>query len=321
MVIAEIGINHEGSVYACAMMIEAAARAGVDAVKLQSADPDEHYLPGTDSHALYSKAVLSWNETAEMFALARTLGVEVLTTCGDERTLDFVEALNPAAHKISSGMLGHLPMIRRFAATGRTLLFSSGMAETPDIDTAIETARSKGAQHIAVMQCASLYPAAIEDINLRVMKAFSERYRIPVGLSDHTLGIEAALLAVAAGACVVEKHFSLDNSRPGFDHGISLEPSEMRSLVQSVRRIDAILGDGQKALTDQEARVRSKYMRKLVARVDIPAGKAITELDLAIMRTPTENLGIPSTEFDNVVGRLAIRPIGRHQVLTIDDLS
>lgn len=320
VIIAEIGINHEGSVEACALMIEAAVRAGVDAVKLQSADPDEHYMPGTESHNLYSRAVLTHEHTAAMFALAKKLGVEMLTTCGDPPTMDFIETLSPAAHKISSGMLGHLPMIRRFAASGRPLLFSSGMSDVEGIDFAINAARSQGAQHMAIMQCASLYPARPEVMNLRAMNTFQERYQIPAGLSDHTLGNEVATLSVAAGAHVIEKHFTLDSRRTGFDHGISLEPNGLQSLVQAVRRVEVILGSGVKVMSDEEEVVRRRYVRRVVARAAIPAGKVIEEKDISIMRTPPDAKGLLSTHFDNVVGRVARRAFARFDLLSNDDL-
>lgn len=320
VIIAEIGVNHEGSAELCALMVEAAASAGVDAVKLQSADPDEHYMPGTESHAIYSKAVLKHEETAAMFALARRLGVEVLTTCGDPPTMDFIETLDPAAHKISSGMLGHLPMIRRFAASGRPLLFSSGMAELENIDRAIAAARDQGAKHMSVMQCVSLYPAAPEVMNLRAMNALRARYEIPVGLSDHSLGIEVSTLAVAAGAHVIEKHFTFDRKREKFDHRISLEPSELADLVKGVRRVESILGTGQKIMTGDEEMIRQRYARKLVVRTPLPAGKAITEGDITIMRASADSKGLSSTDYDRVMGRITARALARFDILSESDL-
>ena len=320
VVIAEIGINHEGSANTCALMIEAAVRAGVDAVKLQSADPDEHYMRGTESHAIYTRAALLQEETAAMFALAKRLGVEILTTCGDPPTMDFIETLDPAAHKISSGMLGHLPMIRRFARSGRPLLFSSGMSDLASVDAAITASRDQGAQHIAVMQCVSLYPAPAEVMNLRAIEMLRDRYQLPTGLSDHSLGTEVAMLAVAAGAHVIEKHFSLDRNRPGFDHGISLEPAELKALVQSVRRAEAILGDGVKTMTADEECIRRRYARRLVARRDIPAGKVIEESDLSIMRATDGSNGLPSTDFDRVIGRRAGHALRRFDVISESDL-
>jgi len=321
VIIAEIGINHEGNADTCALMIEAAVRAGADAVKLQSADPNEHYMPGTESHVLYTRAMLTPAQTALMFGLAKRLGVEILTTCGDPPTMDFIETLNPAAHKISSGMLGHLPMIRRFAASGRPMLFSSGMAEIADIDAGIEAARTQGACHIAIMQCVSLYPAPAENMNLRVMEFFRARYGIPVGLSDHTIGHEVASLAVAAGANVIEKHFTLDRGRPGYDHRISMEPGEFKTLVQTIRRTETILGDGSKTMTEAEEAIRDRYARRLVVRTAMPAGKVIEATDITIMRSLPGTDGLRSADFDRVLGRKTRRALDRFVILTADDLN
>ena len=321
VIIAEIGINHEGSADTCALMIEAAVRAGADAVKLQSADPDEHYMPGTESHTIYTRAMLAPAQTAAMFALAKRMDVEILTTCGDPPTMNFIETLDPAAHKISSGMLGHLPMIRRFAASGRPILFSSGMADLADIDAGINTARDHGARHIAIMQCVSLYPAPAEKMNLRVMESFRARYGIPVGLSDHTIGHEVASLAVAAGANVIEKHFTLDRGRPGYDHRISMEPGEFKTLVQTIRRTETILGDGSKTMTEAELAIRDRYARRLVVRTAMPAGKVIEATNITIMRSPPGTDGIRSTDFDKVLGRKTRRALDRFAILAEDDLN
>jgi N,N'-diacetyllegionaminate synthase len=321
VIIAEIGINHEGSVSLCASMIEAAANSGVDAVKLQSADPEQHYLPETKSYDIYSKALLKPDETLAMFALAKELGLEVLTTCGDDSTFALIESLNPAAHKISSGMLGHLPMIRRFASSGRPLIFSSGMANIENLDMAINTARQHGGEHIAMMQCVSLYPAEPEIMNLRVMHTLSSRYSIPTGLSDHSLGIEVSNLAVAAGAHVIEKHFSFDRNRPNFDHKISLEPAEMKALVARIRRTEVILGSGLKSMTELEESICKEYSRKLVAKIALPSGKVLEDGDLAIMRTSELVKGIVSTDYDKVIGRKLVRSLCKFELVLPDDLT
>ena len=320
VVIAEIGVNHEGSVSLCASMIEAAANSGVDAVKLQSADPEQHYLPGTKSYDIYTKAMLKPDETVAMFTLAKELGLEILTTCGDDSTFSLIESLNPAAHKISSGMLGHLPMIRRFASSGRPLIFSSGMANIENLDMAIKTAREYGAEHIAMMQCVSLYPAEPEIMNLRVMHTLSSRYSVPTGLSDHSLGIEVSNLAVAAGAHVIEKHFSFDRMRPNFDHKISLEPAEMSAMVARIRRTEVILGSGLKSMTELEESICKEYSRKLVAKIPLPSGKVLEDGDLAIMRTSELSKGMPSTEYDKIIGRKLVRGLSKFELISPDDL-
>ena len=321
IVIAEIGINHEGSVDTCALMIEAAVRAGADAIKLQTSDPDEHYLPGTSSYELYSKAKLRPEETAAMFALAKKLGVEVFTTCGDVPTLELIESLDPAGHKISSGMLVNLPMIRRFAESGRPLIFSSGMSEIKAIDAAVDAARSAGARHIAVLQCTSIYPAPPEMLNLRAIRTLRERYDVLTGLSDHSGGIEAAPLAVAAGACVIEKHFTFDRTRDSFDHKVSLEPGEFAAMIKAIREAETMLGTGVKVPTEAERARARLWIRQLVARRDIKARQKITEDDLAIKRTTGPDAGRSTLTFDDAVGMIAKRDLKKLSIISREDVE
>ncbi len=320
MVIAEIGINHEGSAETCARMIEAAVKAGADAVKLQTSDPDEHYLPGTPSYELYVKARLRPDETAAMFALAKKLGVEVFTTCGDVTTLELIESLDPTAHKISSGMLVNLPMIRRFGRTGRPLIFSSGMSELSAVDAAVGAARGSGAKDIVVLQCTSLYPAPPETLNLRAIKSLRDRYGTLSGLSDHSVGIEAPVLAVAAGGCVIEKHFTFDRSRESFDHVVSLETDDFAAMVKAIRRAETMLGSGVKESTEVERDRARQWTRRLVARRDIKARQRITEDDLAIKRTMADAARSTLT-FDEAVGLTAKYDLSKFSIISRDDLE
>ncbi len=320
IIIAEIGINHEGSPETCARMIEAAKRAGVTTVKLQTSNADEHYLPDTESYNIYKSSALDPAVTAEMFEYAKCLGLDIFTTCGDMETLAYIEKLRPSAYKISSGMLGNLPMIREFALTGRPLLFSSGMSTLEDLDLAIGSAVDAGAKHLAVMQCVSLYPAKAEQMNLRAMKMLESRYHAPSGLSDHSLGIEVSCLAVAAGAHVIEKHFSLDPTRDGFDHGISLDESGFNELVMGVRRVESILGDGVKRLDPEELLSQQKYARFLVLKRDVCAGEILGRDDLSIKRVKAETNGLRSILFDAVLGAKILKNKKKFDVLMPGDI-
>lgn len=321
VIIAEIGINHEGDEEECAKMIQEAAKTGADAIKLQTIDPDKNYVKGTESHAIFSKGWLSRDATARMFDLARALGLEVFTTTGDIETLAWVNDLKPAAHKISSGLLTHTPFIAAAAATGRPLLMSTGMAEIEDIDQAVQRGREANAVGIGLFQCTSLYPAPIDTLNLRTIGWLRNRYQLPVGFSDHSEGTGAAPLAVAAGARIIEKHFSLDTQRPGFDHAISLDPSDFGVLVRTVREAESMLGHEQKTMSAPERKKAALMHRCLVATQDIGEGQILTRTNTALKRPHPGQRGLSPNEYDLALGMRAARELAEGEAITFGDLS
>lgn len=321
VVIAEIGVNHEGDPATCLRLVEMAADAGADAVKFQTLDADENYVPGTESHAVFSKAQITPEATAEAFRLARSLGMEVLTTCGDMETLAWVDKLEPAAHKISSGLVTHLPLIRAAAATGRPLIISTGMCDIVLAREAVMAAKTAGATELCLLQCTSIYPAPIDSLNLRSIRVLGQEFGVPVGFSDHSLGDEAAGLAVAAGAMVIEKHFSLDPSRPGFDHRLSVDPAGLKALVCAVRRAEVMLGSAEKACSTEQAIAAQRYLRSIVARRDIKRGEILTLENVGFMRTLPENRGLPPGAWDQLAGGQAVRTLDRYQTIQLDDIA
>lgn len=320
-IIAEIGINHEGDKAACAKLVEAAARAGADAMKLQTVDPDESYAPSTESHTLFSSAALSPEATFEMFGLARRVGLEAFTTAGDRASIDWVSKLDPAGYKISSGMLTTTPLIQHAARKGLPLLMSTGMAEMADIDNALAVARRSGARDIGLMQCTSLYPAPEEGLNLRVIRTLEQHCGVPVGFSDHSMGIDAAALAVGAGAVMLEKHITLDTTRTGFDHRLSLNPDTFKAMVDAVRRAERMLGAEEKALSADERSNAKRYHRKLAARRDLAAGQALAEADIAFLRVPPGSPGLMPHAYWEILGRKLKRPLPRGQAVLTSDLE
>jgi N,N'-diacetyllegionaminate synthase len=316
VIIAEIGVNHEGDVDQCGEMIRHAASSGADAIKLQSIDADKNYVPGTESHAIFSQCELSPSDTEHMFVLANELGMEAFTTSGDPETLEWVEALNPAAHKISSGLLTHIPMVERTAQTGRTMLISTGMAKATEIDDAVSIARASGCQDIGMFQCTSQYPAPVETLNLATMRWLEERYGLSVGFSDHSIGTGAAALAVAAGAHMIEKHFTFDKSRPGFDHKISLEKDEMADMVAAIRSAERAIGSPEKQLAQAEQANRLKFHRCLVACRDIRRGEVFSEENLWPKRPLPDNRGLAAKHYGDVIGRRATADIAKNEPVT-----
>lgn len=318
LVIAEIGINHEGDEAACARLIEAAARAGADAIKLQTVDPDECYAPGTESHALFSRAQLSREATARMFEFARACGIEPFTTCGDPGTLEWVERLDPAAHKISSGLMTHAPMIRAAAATGRSVLISTGMATLAEVEDAVAQAAPAP---VGLFQCTSLYPAPEETLNLRAIATLVARFGVPAGFSDHSLAWDVPALAVAAGAAMIEKHFTLDAARPGFDHHVSLDERDFARMVAALRRAERAMGDGEKRPAMAEAETRARARRSLTARRAMRAGEVISAADVAILRTLPSRTGLAPASLDRIVGRRLARDLAPFDAFTADAIE
>jgi sialic acid synthase SpsE len=305
IIIAEIGVNHEGDVDACARMIEESAKAGADSIKLQTIDAKENYVRGTASYELFSRAALTPEETARMFDLSRNLSMEPFTTAADFATIDWVDKLDPPAHKISSGMMTNTPVVSYLAATGRSILISTGMAEVSEIDETVDCARTSGAKDIALFQCTSEYPAPVETLNLAAIGWIRERYCVPAGFSDHSLGTEAAVLSVAAGATMIEKHFTLDTTRLSFDHGISLDPAGFAELVQQVRRAEIMLGTVDKQLSSTERETRALMHRILVARKPIAAGDTFDSDNVGFKRPLPGILGLPPRDYENVLGHSA----------------
>lgn len=302
-VIAEVGVNHEGSVETCTRMMDAAKESGADAVKLQTIDPDRNYVAGTESHRVFSQAFLDREQTSRVFAHARSIGLSCFTTAGDFETLEWVDRLDPVAHKISSGLLTHTALINRAAATGRPLILSTGMSDVAEIEAAL--AAVDGRVPTALLQCTSIYPAPIETLNLRAIDWMSQRFRVPCGFSDHSLGVEASVLAVAAGAMCIEKHFTLDPGRSGMDHQISLGPNEFRSMVDRIRQAQSMLGVAGKPLSGELLLARERYLRCLVASTDIPAGQQFTTRNVAVKRPLPDNRGLDADMYEQVLGRRA----------------
>ena len=319
-VIAEIGINHEGSVDRCAEMIRASAKAGADAIKLQTVNASRCYAPDTESYKVFSEATLTEAETANMFQLARDCGVDVFTTSGDLQTLKWVDMLNPAAHKISSGLLSCAPIVKEACKFGRPVLMSTGMSGTATIDQSVEIARQSGCQ-TALFQCTSLYPCPIKKLDLSAIGGLRKRYSVPTGFSDHSLGVHMAPLAVAAGARLIEKHITFDKNRSGFDHSISLETDDFAAMVTLVRQAERAMGQANKTVDDVIIQQAQQFERRLAAAHDLPAGHVITIDDLLFMRFSKNVDAIYSYETSSVLNRRINKTISAGQSIKWQNLS
>lgn len=303
-IIAEIGINHEGDVKLCADMIHAAKEAGADAIKLQTIDADANYVEGTESYHLFKKSALSREETADMFALARSLSVLPFTTCGDLQTLRWLEELEPVLYKISSGLLTHIPFIRQLVELRKPLLMSTGMANTQDIKDAMSATQSLVfSNKLALFQCTSLYPVPLNQLQLASIRFMNEKYQVPVGFSDHSIGIDAAPLAVAAGACLLEKHFTLDVSKTDYDHPLSLEPEKFSVMVRKIREVENMMGSFEKSLPDDLKYNKQRYDRCLVARKEIALHDVLTEENISVKRPLPDRRGLAPKFYEKIIGK------------------
>lgn len=320
-VVAEIGFNHNGDPRLAEKMIRAAAEASADAVKLQTFTAerfvaDRPASPGAESPVARLKPLeLPRDAYAGLRALAEGLGIVFFSTPFDEANADFLDHLGVPLFKIASGDITHWPLIRRVAAKKKPVILSTGMASLGEVEEAIGQIRAEGNERIVVLQCTSSYPCEPEDTNLRAMETLAAAFGLPVGFSDHTLDNVAALGAVALGACVVEKHFTLDRGLPGVDQQMSMDPAQLRELVRDIRRLERELGHPAKQPAKSELLIRDIARRSLVAARDIPRGTTITAAMLLIKRPGG---GVAPRDLERVVGRVTRRDIAAEEPITWD---
>jgi len=315
-VIAEAGVNHNGELDLAFKLIHAAVAAGADAVKFQTFIAAE-LLTGEAAKAEYQKTTtgeqesqlemikrleLSFGDFRKLKIYCDDLGITFLSTPFDFKSVDFLEGLGVVAFKIASGDLTDDPLLRHVAAQKRPVILSTGMSDMDEVRAALKVINDAGNDDVILLQCVTNYPAAAEDINLRAMLSMQSEFDVNVGYSDHTLGIEVALAAVALGACVIEKHFTLDKNFAGPDHRASLEPDEFKVLVDGIRKVEASLGNGEKVPAASEASNAAVARRSIVAARDISAGTLITAAEIAFKRPGT---GLPPRMMDQVLGKTA----------------
>jgi pseudaminic acid synthase len=311
-IIAELSANHNGSLERAIETIESAQKCGADAIKLQTysadtmtidCDREEFMIRGGlwDGYKLYD--LYKWAETPfdwhqAMFAHARKIGITVFSTPFDETAVDLLESLNAPAYKIASFEITDLPLISYVARTGKPMIISTGMASEEEIEEAVATAQDAGCSELVLLHCISSYPAPIEQANLRQIPELAKRFGVLSGLSDHTMGTAVSVAAVALGACVIEKHFTLSRKDKGPDSAFSLEPEEMSRLCREAR--EAWLALGNSGFELQPSEVSNKIFRRSLYFVqDLPDGHIITPADIRRIRP---GYGLPPKYFEQVTG-------------------
>ena len=330
-VIAEAGVNHNGDLDLAKQLIDAAVDAGADAVKFQTfraagvvaedAPSAAYQRVGDDRDTQYELLRrLELDEDAHVALLehARRRGIVFCSTPFDLPSVDLLDRLGVPFFKIASGDLTYTQLLRRVAAKQRPIVLSTGMADIDEVAAAVDTLSAAGAADVALLHCVSEYPAPIEDANLRAIPAMAQRFGLPVGLSDHTPGVTVAVAAVAVGAAIIEKHFTLDRALPGPDHRASLEPDDFAQLVRAVREVEGAMGTGKKQAAPSELANRDIVRRSVFAAVEVGEGEPITAEMLECKR-PGD--GIPASDIDRVVGRRPRRSIKVGEKLTWESLA
>jgi N,N'-diacetyllegionaminate synthase len=328
LIIAEAGVNHNGDINLAKQLIDVAAQAGADCVKFQTFAADrqvtrdaqkaDYQTKATASqesqHAMLRRLELSPEMHRELIAHCAARGIGFLSTGFDIESVDLLISLGQERFKIPSGEITNLPYLRHVGGLGKTVILSSGMASLGDIEASIDVLERAGTARadLTVLHCTTEYPTPMDEVNLRAMQSIHAAFDVVVGYSDHTQGIEVAVAAVAMGACVIEKHFTLDRNLPGPDHEASLEPAELKSMVAAIRNIEIALGDGVKRLTPSEARNKPVARKSLVASRSIRAGEVFSAQNITAKRPGT---GISPMRWDEVVGRIAPRDFAEDELI------
>lgn len=329
-VIAEAGVNHNGDVNLGHRLIDAAIEAGADVVKFQAFRAEDLATPTTPKAAYQKEPTsaddvmfgmlkgleISDEDQAALKAHCDEVGITYLCTPYEKKSADMLERIGVAAYKVASTDTTNIPFLRYLAGKKLPVIVSTGMCTLEETRNAFEALTESGLKgKVAVLHCTAQYPAPYDELNLRVIPAFAETFRIPIGYSDHTPGVGASPWAVALGACIIEKHFTLDRAMEGPDHRASMEPNELRALVGEIRNVEAALGSATKQITKSEAANKTVMQKSLVAQRAITAGSVISEADLVCKRPAT---GLPPSSMEQVIGGIATRDIDVDEPLTPD---
>ena len=326
-IIAEAGVNHNGDINLAYKLVDAAKAAGVDCIKFQTFK-SENLVSHTAQKAEYQKAAtgdssqqdmlkqleLSFGEFVSLKEYCDRKGICFLSTPFDFESIEFLNSIEMPFWKIPSGEVTNYPYLVALAKTGKPVVMSTGMCEMQEIEDAIAVLRENGASDIKLLHCNTEYPTPYEDVNLRAMKTLRDAFGVEVGYSDHTKGIEVPIAAVAMGASVIEKHFTLDRNMEGPDHKASLEPQELKEMVDSIRHIEAALGSGDKRPSPSEKKNMAVARKSIVAAARIKAGDILTEENITVKRPGN---GICPMRWKEVLGTRAVRDFEEDELIEI----
>lgn len=322
LIIAEAGVNHNGSLKLAKKLIKAAKEAKADAVKFQTfktetlitenAPKAKYQIDSTGSISQYEmlkNLELSKNEFEKLINYSRKKGMMFLSTPFDIESVDLLDSLDIPLFKLGSGEITNFPLIDQVSKTGKPIILSTGMATLGEIEEVLNRINK---ENTILLHCVTSYPVNFNDVNLNLIQTLKNAFKVPVGFSDHTLGIEMAIAATALGSCVIEKHLTLDKGLEGPDHKASLEPKEFCQMVQSIRNVENGMGTGIKELSKEEREIKLITRKSITANFDIPKGNIITQNMLSIRRPGT---GIKPKYFDTIIGKTSTKNIKAGEVL------
>lgn len=326
-IIAEAGVNHNGSFELACKLVDAARSAGVDCIKFQTfkaenlvshnAQKAEYQKKTTDDstqHDMLKKLELSYEEFLSLKAYCDEKKISFLSTPFDFESIEFLKSIDMPFWKIPSGEVTNLPYLLAIAKTGKPVVMSTGMCEMDEIRAAVRVLRENGTKDIKLLHCNTEYPTPFEDVNLLAMKTMQDSFGLDVGYSDHTKGIEIPIAAVALGAAIIEKHFTLDRNMEGPDHKASLEPDELAAMVASIRNIEKALGSGDKIPSLSERKNISVVRKSIVAKTAVKSGEELTEANITVKRPGS---GISPMKWFDVLGTKAVRDFEEDEIIEL----
>lgn len=327
-IIAEAGVNHNGSIELAKRLIDVAVEAGVDAVKFQTFKASELVLKNAQKasyqkehtsecesqYKMLKKLELSEEDHLELIEYCNQKGIMFLSTAFDLKSINLLNQLDMKFFKVPSGEITNIPYLKAIGKLGKKVILSTGMSNLEEIEQAVNVLKESGSDRISVLHCNTEYPTPMEDVNLKAMLTIRDKFQTPVGYSDHTLGIEVPIAAVAMGATIIEKHFTLDHQMEGPDHKASLEPQELKQMVKAIRNIEKAMGDGIKKVSKSEIKNTDVVRKSIVASMFIKKGDVFSEQNLTTKRP---GIGLSPLKWNEVIGTKATRDYEKDELIKL----
>ena len=317
-IVAEVGVNHEGSFNKCTKLFEKARESGADAVKLQTVDVEKNYVQGTASYKEFKNTDFTNEEFYKLSNVAKKLGLSFFTTPGDFESVDKCKKYGSQAIKISSGLITHLPLIEYASKKKLPIIISTGMAYEEEIKKAFNSTKNNNSE--ALLKCTSLYPASDCTLNVRGILNLKKKYKIPIGFSDHSLDDLSAYIAVSNGASIIEKHFTLNKRSKGKDHAISMEPKEFKVMCSNIRRIENIQGKSLLKPTNSEKKLRTSRHRTLIANRYIKKNEIFNLNNIGFKRSKKNKKGLKPIYFKKILGKKNKKKIKKNHPIKLSNI-